>query len=328
MKVCFGGTFERIHAGHRRLIRKAFQLGDEVFIGITSDSFAQKRKSYNVSPLEERKKRLILFLRAEGYSNYHIAEIEDEFGPAVEGDFDMIIVSEGTVETARELNKRRREMGLKPLSITMVSHVLAQDCTPIKSSRILSGEIDEEGTLLRPVVVNVGSKEKVEIWSARDVFMKVFEKIEIHGIAVPSDVPDQPWDEDPIQCAVRRAKACLKDADFGVGVASGLLSAGNEPPFVRTYCAIVDKRNELTLGHSAGYVPPGQPIEQAKKGTAIEKARGELSEENLEDSGGAIDYWSLGMIKENDLMRQAIAMALIPRLRRGLYHEKDLLLGS
>ena len=35
-KVAVGGTFDKFHYGHRKLIGKAFEIGEEVEIGVTS----------------------------------------------------------------------------------------------------------------------------------------------------------------------------------------------------------------------------------------------------------------------------------------------------
>ena len=34
------GTFDVLHEGHKALIRRAFEVGDKVFIGMTSDRMA------------------------------------------------------------------------------------------------------------------------------------------------------------------------------------------------------------------------------------------------------------------------------------------------
>ena len=41
-RVATGGTFDHIHAGHRQLLEKSFEAGDEVIIGLTSDEFVAK----------------------------------------------------------------------------------------------------------------------------------------------------------------------------------------------------------------------------------------------------------------------------------------------
>ena len=41
--VATGGTFDEIHVGHVALLAKAFEVGDKVIIGVSSDEFAAKR---------------------------------------------------------------------------------------------------------------------------------------------------------------------------------------------------------------------------------------------------------------------------------------------
>ena len=41
-KVAVGGTFDQLHRGHRALLGKAFEVGDKVVIGLTSDAFVER----------------------------------------------------------------------------------------------------------------------------------------------------------------------------------------------------------------------------------------------------------------------------------------------
>ena len=45
--VATGGTFDEIHAGHIALLSKAFEVGDKVIIGVTSDEFVRGKKRIN-----------------------------------------------------------------------------------------------------------------------------------------------------------------------------------------------------------------------------------------------------------------------------------------
>ncbi|TRO46069.1 phosphopantetheine adenylyltransferase, partial [Candidatus Bathyarchaeota archaeon] len=41
-KVAVGGTFDELHKGHRVLLVKAFEVGENVLIGLCTDDFVKK----------------------------------------------------------------------------------------------------------------------------------------------------------------------------------------------------------------------------------------------------------------------------------------------
>ncbi|UCD91956.1 MAG: pantetheine-phosphate adenylyltransferase, partial [Methanobacteriota archaeon] len=268
MRVAFGGTFDRIHRGHRAIIEKAFSIGDEVLVGITSDQMAEQARGHPVSPVAKRKEGLEAFLRSLGHKQFEVVEISDIYGPApFLENLDGIIASEETKKTAEEINRMRMDNGLKPLDIHLTSMVLADDSCPISSSRIRSGEIDEEGKLQRPLVVNVGSKNKAKIWATRDIFLKVFKKVEIHGVEIETKASEIPTDEEAIEGAIGRAKEAIQKADFGVGIECGLFfNAELERGFFVQHCAIMDKRGVLTMGHGPGFVLPESIVADLRGG--------------------------------------------------------------
>lgn len=149
MNVCIGGTFDRLHKGHKTLLKKAFEAaGDKgkVFIGITTDDFIKDKK--NIKPLSERMTNIEKYLKKEGYEKkYVIQSISNKFGTSVNGDFAAIVVSSETFKTAEEINKERIKLGKKPLKIIEVKTILADDGLPISSTRIKNNEIDENGKI-------------------------------------------------------------------------------------------------------------------------------------------------------------------------------------
>lgn len=145
-KVAVGGTFDRFHNGHKKLLEEAFNHGELIVIGVTSDAFGGKKG--NIDSCNERMSNLNHFL-ATKHENFQIARLDDPYGSTVyEDDFDAIIVSEETEPTATEINKIRKSRGMKSLDIIVISFVYADDGVPISSTRIRKGEIDTKGHLL------------------------------------------------------------------------------------------------------------------------------------------------------------------------------------
>ncbi len=152
MKVMVGGTFDPLHAGHKKLLSRSFEIAGpegEVIIGLTTDEFAG-RKYHLVRPYGERKQNLEDFIRKHGYTaEWTIEPLVDRYGSALEADFDVLMVSEETFPVAVEINELRKERGKKKVDIVEISCVLAEDGRRISSTRIYRGEIDRQGRLIR-----------------------------------------------------------------------------------------------------------------------------------------------------------------------------------
>jgi pantetheine-phosphate adenylyltransferase len=150
MNVCIGGTFDIIHNGHRLLISKAFEIAGEngtVFIGVTTDGFIKGKRE--IKSFNSRVQMLKGHLEKKELLNQAIIKpINDKFGPTIDRDFDVIVVSPETFKTAEEINNFRRKKGKKPIKIIKIPFVLADDGKPISSTRIRNGEIDTEGHII------------------------------------------------------------------------------------------------------------------------------------------------------------------------------------
>jgi pantetheine-phosphate adenylyltransferase len=143
--VAVGGTFDRIHLGHEKLLEKAVSSGDFVSIGIISDSIVED----DVEPFESRRKSVEAFLTGLRPEGFTIIELEDSYGPAVfDETMDALVVSDETFEKALELNKIRRQNGLKELNIIKIPMEYADDGAILSSSRIRNGEIDRRGRII------------------------------------------------------------------------------------------------------------------------------------------------------------------------------------
>ena len=144
-KVAVGGTFDKFHDGHKKLLSTAFELGNQIEIGVTSDEFGGLKG--DIDSCKERMDNLKLFF--EDKSDFNVVPLEDPFGTTIyEADFDAIVVSEETEPTAVKINEIRVSKGMDPLDIVIVSFVLAEDGNPISSTRIRRGEINKNGLIL------------------------------------------------------------------------------------------------------------------------------------------------------------------------------------
>jgi pantetheine-phosphate adenylyltransferase len=149
MRVCLGGTFSHLHKGHEALLAMAFDVGDEVFVGVASDEMA-RGKCHDVPGLAARAAAIDeMCARVSGGKRYEVAEISDEMGPAATGDFDAIVVSEETLDGARRINEVREANGLKTLKILAIALVPANDGKPMSSTRVCAGDVDPDGTVRR-----------------------------------------------------------------------------------------------------------------------------------------------------------------------------------
>lgn len=144
-KVAVGGTFDKFHDGHKKLLSTAFELGNQIEIGVTSDAFGGLKG--DIDPCKERMSNLKAFFSDE--SDFVVIPLNDPYGTTIyDEDFDAIVVSEETEPTAVEINEIRISKGMKPLDIVVVSFVLAYDGNPISSTRIRRGEINQKGNVV------------------------------------------------------------------------------------------------------------------------------------------------------------------------------------
>ncbi len=159
------------HNGHRQLLSRAFELGEKVLIGITSDQLVRTLgKAHPVQKYSSRVREVRRFLRDRGWIRRgEIRTLADSFGPAASRrNLEAIVVTPKTLPNARRLNRERRKRCLKPLKIQTITLANAQDGTPISSTRIRNGEIDGQGRILYGDSRSIPRMRKTRPGSKRD----------------------------------------------------------------------------------------------------------------------------------------------------------------
>lgn len=151
--VGVGGTFDELHKGHRALLVKAFEVGDHVVIGMSTDAFARTMgKPHLTASYRQRLRDLKNFLGEHGLlQRAEIIPISDAYGGVLlsKGPIEALIVSRETEPTAVKINEKRQEIGLTPLQIIVIDMIPSENHSPISTTRIRRGEIDREGHLLK-----------------------------------------------------------------------------------------------------------------------------------------------------------------------------------
>ncbi len=148
--VVVGGTFDHFHAGHEELLKKAFEIGKKVTIGVATEELYKSKLLANIiEPFSTRKKSVSEFLKNKNWSKRANTIAFSEFtgGAAEKKNVDAIVVSRLTYPNALKINEIREKNHLKPLRITIIKDVLAEDGRLISSERIRIGEIDRKGKL-------------------------------------------------------------------------------------------------------------------------------------------------------------------------------------
>jgi pantetheine-phosphate adenylyltransferase len=151
-KVAVGGTFDQLHKGHKALLGKAFEVGDKVAVGITSDSFVAKLgKQHRTASFEDRKRDVLAYLATQGLTDRaEIVPLDDSFGLTITNQaLDAIVVSQETERIAWAINRKRQSVGNRPLEVVVVTMIPAENKAPISSTRIRRGEIDRNGHMLQ-----------------------------------------------------------------------------------------------------------------------------------------------------------------------------------
>ena len=109
-KVAVGGTFDELHMGHESLLSTAFEVGEKVVIGLSSDEFVSKMgKPHLTASYAERHRELQAFLEKKGLADRaEIVPLKDPYGLTVSGKgLEALVVSKETESKVGKINEIR-----------------------------------------------------------------------------------------------------------------------------------------------------------------------------------------------------------------------------
>jgi len=306
------GTFDVVHSGHGRLLDRAFEIGDEVLVGLTSDRMAAQGRNEYI-PFAIRRPALEKKLATYG-KPYTLFQIDDIYGPSdIMDAADTLVVSEETVGNADALNRERESRGIRPLKLSVVELVTASDGEKISARRILEGRYGRNGKT-DVLDVSVGSMNRVKVEAVRNVMERIYGDVRVTPVNVPSGVPDQPFEDETEQGAENRARVALGDHDLSVGIEAGVFEQ-HDGLYDIQKCCIIDSDGRISRGQGSGFRYPDEVADLVRCGHTVGDAfRALYGKSEIGKNGGAIGMLSNGLLDRESLTEQAVLAAMIPRM--------------
>lgn len=139
--IGLGGTFDRLHEGHRLFLDIAAHYGQSIHIGlITSGYLNQKRKTlhHKIESYDTRRKNVenYFFHRKTPITISDISNIDMDRNLASDASLSALVVSQETILGAIAINKLRKEQNKEKLTIIVVPRVIRDDGSLISSSKL------------------------------------------------------------------------------------------------------------------------------------------------------------------------------------------------
>ncbi|KAH9499294.1 hypothetical protein Btru_003638 [Bulinus truncatus] len=155
--VVLGGTFDRLHTGHKLLLNEScLRCEKKLTVGITDGERNKKKSLWELmEPYEEREQKLANFVNdIKPNIILDAVKIYDPFGPTItDPDLQCIVVSEETKAGGIMVNEERLKRGFSPLNMVTIDLVDDHCHTEDEELKVSSSSYRKRllGTLLRPV---------------------------------------------------------------------------------------------------------------------------------------------------------------------------------
>lgn len=147
-------------------------------------------------------------------------------------------------------------------------------------------------------------------------YSDVFSEVSVTGISVPSEVPEEPVNEQIMQGAINRVANLKKyaldngiSADLYLSVESGITNQMGTWLIVNMAC-IEDDMGKRSFGISSGFPVPDRYVDEIISSDLSVLMEKIFAEKDLRSSKGGISYLTHNNISRIDLTREAFGMAL------------------
>lgn len=168
----------------------------------------------------------------------------------------------------------------------------------------------------------IGSKSPKKIQGAKEAFDNYFDNFNIAGIAVPSNVSDEPINIEIYQGARNRVDNLIQyalenniDAEYFLGIESGVTNLLGR--WINVNIAVIKDINGYeSWGVSAGFPVPDRYIDEVlstELGLVMDRV---FNQDDFRTNAGDVSDLTGGVLGRVDLTRDAFVMALVQHLNR------------
>ena len=173
--------------------------------------------------------------------------------------------------------------------------------------------------------VLIGTKNPGKIEGAKRAFLRYFDDLEIEGVLVASEVPDQPFDKDVLSGARNRVKNVIQyakdnkiEADYFIAIEGGITTSLGT--IIEMNIAVIEDNNGFqSVGTSQGFPIPERYMNEIKEkdfGSLMDRL---LNGHELSKGKGGIGILTKNQVTRIDITENAFIMALTSHINGDLW---------